>query len=184
MIEAPWCRVTGRVIGPDAAPHGVGGQVIFDPDPERVFAEVVEGEAPAIVATVSVDQSYTVRATGDVTLHVNGKTHSVDVSRADMPLLWVLRDVLNLTGTKYGCGIEVCGACTVMMDGQPEHACVLDVSSAAGKQIVTIEGLSSDALGQKIQASFVEHGAVQCGFCTPGFIMSALGYMGEHPNPT
>ena len=115
------------------------------------------------------------------TLHVNGKTRSVDVSRADMPLLWVLRDVLNLTGTKYGCGIEVCGACTVMMDGQPEHACVLDVSSAAGKQIVTIEVLSADR-SHPAQKAWIDHQVPQCGYCQPGMIMACAGAMnaGHH----
>ena len=115
------------------------------------------------------------------TLHVNGKTRSVDVSRADMPLLWVLRDVLNLTGTKYGCGIEVCGACTVMMDGQPEHACVLDVSSAAGKQIVTIEGLSPDR-SHPAQKAWIAHQVPQCGYCQSGMLMSTACAMkaGHH----
>lgn len=115
------------------------------------------------------------------TLHVNGKTRSVDVSRADMPLLWVLRDVLNLTGTKYGCGIEVCGACTVMMDGQPEHACVLDVSSAAGKQIVTIEGLSPDR-SHPAQKAWIAKQVPQCGYCQSGMLMSTACAMkaGHH----
>ena len=115
------------------------------------------------------------------TLHVNGKTRSVEVSRADMPLLWVLRDVLNLTGTKYGCGIEVCGACTVMMDGQPEHACVLDVSSAAGKQIVTIEGLSPDR-SHPAQKAWIAHQVPQCGYCQSGMLMSTACAMkaGHH----
>ena len=115
------------------------------------------------------------------TLHVNGKTRSVEVSRADMPLLWVLRDVLNLTGTKYGCGIEVCGACTVMMDGQPAHACVLDVSSAAGKQIVTIEGLSPDR-SHPAQKAWIAHQVPQCGYCQSGMLMSTACAMkaGHH----
>ena len=115
------------------------------------------------------------------TLNVNGKSHVVEVSRADMPLLWVLRDVLNLTGTKYGCGIEVCGACTVMMDGQPEHACVLDVSSAAGKQIVTIEGLSPDR-SHPAQKAWIAHQVPQCGYCQSGMLMSTACAMkaGHH----
>jgi isoquinoline 1-oxidoreductase subunit alpha len=114
-------------------------------------------------------------------LNVNGKTLSVEVSRADMPLLWVLRDVLNLTGTKYGCGIEVCGACTVMMDGQPEHACVLDVSSAAGKQIVTIEGLSPDR-SHPAQKAWIANQVPQCGYCQSGMLMSTACAMkaGHH----
>jgi aerobic-type carbon monoxide dehydrogenase small subunit (CoxS/CutS family) len=115
------------------------------------------------------------------TLNVNGKTRTVDVSRADMPLLWVLRDVLNLTGTKYGCGIEVCGACTVMMDGQPERACVLDVSSAAGKQIVTIEGLSADR-SHPAQKAWIANQVPQCGYCQSGMLMSTACAMkaGHH----
>jgi isoquinoline 1-oxidoreductase subunit alpha len=115
------------------------------------------------------------------TLNVNGKSHTVEVSRADMPLLWVLRDVLNLTGTKYGCGIEVCGACTVMMDGQPEHACVLDVSSAAGKQIVTIEGLSPDR-SHPAQKAWIANQVPQCGYCQSGMLMSTACAMkaGHH----
>ena len=115
------------------------------------------------------------------TLNVNGKSHVVEVSRADMPLLWVLRDVLNLTGTKYGCGIEVCGACTVMMDGQPEHACVLDVSSAAGKQIVTIEGLSPDR-SHPAQKAWIANQVPQCGYCQSGMLMSTACAMkaGHH----
>ena len=115
------------------------------------------------------------------TLNVNGQTRSVKVSCADMPLLWVLRDVLNLTGTKYGCGIEVCGACTVMIDGQPEHACVLDVSSAVGKEIVTIEGLSPDR-SHPAQQAWIAHQVPQCGFCQPGMLMQAACAMkaGHH----
>ena len=115
------------------------------------------------------------------TLNVNGKSHVVEVSRADMPLLWVLRDVLNLTGTKYGCGIEVCGACTVMMDGQPEHACVLDASSAAGKQIVTIEGLSPDR-SHPAQKAWIANQVPQCGYCQSGMLMSTACAMkaGHH----
>ena len=115
------------------------------------------------------------------TLNVNGKSHVVEVSRADMPLLWVLRDVLGMTGTKYGCGIEVCGACTVMMDGQPEHACVLDVSSAAGKQIVTIEGLSPDR-SHPAQKAWIANQVPQCGYCQSGMLMSTACAMkaGHH----
>ena len=100
---------------------------------------------------------------------------------ADTPLLWILRDQLNLTGTKYGCGIEVCGACTVMMDGQPEHACVLDVSSAAGKQIVTIEGLSPDR-SHPAQKAWIAHQVPQCGYCQSGMLMSTACAMkaGHH----
>jgi isoquinoline 1-oxidoreductase subunit alpha len=103
-------------------------------------------------------------------LNVNGTSYQVNVSDESTPLLWVLRDILGLTGTKYGCGIEVCGACTVMMDGQREHSCVVNVSSAAGKKIVTIEGLSSDN-NHPAQQAWIEHQVPQCGYCQPGMIM-------------
>jgi isoquinoline 1-oxidoreductase alpha subunit len=114
-------------------------------------------------------------------LNVNGVERQVNVGSAAMPLLWVLRDVLNLTGTKYGCGIEVCGACTVMVDGQREHSCVFDVSSAAGKKITTIEGLSSDR-SHPAQQAWIAKQVPQCGFCQPGMLMSTACAMkaGHH----
>lgn len=115
------------------------------------------------------------------TLNVNGQYHTANVSGADMPLLWVLRDVLNLTGTKYGCGIEVCGACTVMVNGQPEKSCKFDVSSAVGKQIVTIEGLSPDK-SHPAQQAWIKHQVPQCGYCQSGMLMSVACAMraGHH----
>jgi len=115
------------------------------------------------------------------TLNVNGIQHQADVTDGNMPLLWVLRDVLGLTGTKYGCGIEVCGACTVLIDGQPEHSCVFDVSSAVGKNIVTIEGLSPDN-SHPVQQAWIAHQVPQCGYCQPGMIMAVAGAMqaGHH----
>ena len=114
-------------------------------------------------------------------LNVNGVDRQANVSSADMPLLWVLRDVLNLTGTKYGCGIEVCGACTVMMNGQPEHSCVIDVSSAVGKPIVTIEGLSANR-SHPAQKAWIDKQVPQCGFCQSGMLMSTACAMkaGHH----
>lgn len=114
-------------------------------------------------------------------LNVNGQNRSVTVSSADMPLLWVLRDVLNLTGTKYGCGIEVCGACTVMVDGQREHSCVFNVSSAVGKSIVTIEGLSPDR-SHPAQKAWILNQVPQCGYCQSGMLMSVACSMkaGHH----
>ncbi len=113
-------------------------------------------------------------------LNVNGKNHTVTVSDGSMPLLWVLRDIIGLTGTKYGCGIEVCGACTVMMDGQREHSCVLDVSSAAGKRITTIEGLSADR-SHPAQKAWIENQVPQCGYCQPGMLMAvACAMKGGH----
>ena len=108
-------------------------------------------------------------------LNVNGKAVTVNVS-GDTPLLWTLRDVLGLTGSKYGCGIEVCGACTVLVDGQREHACVFDTSSAVGKKVVTIEGLSADR-SHPAQKAWIAHQVPQCGFCQSGMIMGCAGAM-------
>ncbi|MGV0986402.1 MAG: (2Fe-2S)-binding protein [Limnohabitans sp.] len=108
-------------------------------------------------------------------LIVNGVNKSVTVSNASMPLLWVLRDILGLTGTKYGCGIEVCGACTVLVNGQREHSCVVDVSSVAGKNILTVEGLAGDAVGQKVQKAWTDNQVPQCGYCQPGMMMACTG---------
>ena len=110
------------------------------------------------------------------TLNVNGKNQTVNVSDGSMPLLWVLRDLLGLAGTKYGCGVEVCGACTVLMDGQPEHSCVVDVSSAAGKKVVTIEGLSADR-SHPAQKAWITHQVPQCGYCQSGVLMTVAGAM-------
>ena len=114
-------------------------------------------------------------------LNVNGVDRSVSVSAADMPLLWVLRDVLNLTGTKYGCGIEVCAACTVMIDGQPEKSCHVDISSAAGRQVVTIEGLSKDR-SHPAQQAWIANQVPQCGYCQSGMLMATACAMkaGHH----
>ncbi len=117
----------------------------------------------------------------NVTLNVNNVNHTVSVTDGSMPLLWVIRDLIGLTGTKYGCGIEVCGACTVMMDGQAEHACVVDVTSAVGKKITTVEGLSSDR-SHPAQKAWIENQVPQCGFCQPGMLMSVACAMnaGHH----
>lgn len=109
-----------------------------------------------------------------ITLNVNGSNHTVTVSNPGMPVLWVIRDLLGLTGTKYGCGIEVCGACTVLIDGQPEHSCVYDVSSAVGRKIVTIEGLSANR-NHPAQQAWIENQVPQCGYCQPGMLMSVAG---------
>jgi isoquinoline 1-oxidoreductase subunit alpha len=117
-----------------------------------------------------------------LTLNVNGLNRSVTVNNPDIPLLWVLRDLIGLTGTKYGCGIEVCGACTVLIDGQREHACVFNASSAVGKKVVTVEGLAADADGAKAQKAWVENQVPQCGYCQPGMLMACVGAMkaGHH----
>lgn len=115
-------------------------------------------------------------------LTVNDRTYTIDVE-PEMPLLWVLRDHLNLTGTKYGCGISVCGACTVHLDGEPVRSCALPVSAALGKRIVTIEGMSTNGL-HRIQKAWIEHQVPQCGYCQTGMIMSATALLGKIPNPT
>jgi isoquinoline 1-oxidoreductase alpha subunit len=116
-----------------------------------------------------------------LTLNVNGKNYTVAVTNPSMPLLWVLRDLIGLTGTKYGCGQEVCGACTVMIDGQREHSCVFDASSAVGKKIVTIEGLSAGR-SHPAQQAWIEHQVPQCGYCQPGMLMAVACAMraGHH----
>ena len=114
-------------------------------------------------------------------LNVNGQSHTVNVSDGGMPLLWVLRDLIGLTGTKYGCGIEVCGACTVLIKGQAEHSCVFDVTSAVGKKIVTIEGLSANQ-SHPAQRAWIDKQVPQCGFCQSGVLMTVAGQMnnGHH----
>ena len=107
-------------------------------------------------------------------LNVNGQDYQVNVNNPDMPLLWVLRDLIGLTGTKYGCGIEVCGACTVLIDGQREHSCVFNASSAVGKKVVTIEGLSPDQ-SHPVQQAWIAQQVPQCGYCQPGMIMTCAG---------
>jgi isoquinoline 1-oxidoreductase alpha subunit len=104
-----------------------------------------------------------------LTLNVNGVNRTVTLPTSSMPLLWVLRDYLGLTGTKYGCGIEVCGACTVIINGQREHACVYDVTSAVGKTITTIEGLPAN---NAVQKAWIDNQVSQCGYCQPGMIMT------------
>ena len=115
-------------------------------------------------------------------LHVNGSEREVDAPE-DMPLLWVLRDLMHLTGTKFGCGIAQCGACTVHIDGVPLRACITPVSAVAGKKITTIEGLSTD--GQHpVQQAWTELDVVQCGYCQSGQIMSAVALLAVVPTPT
>ena len=115
-------------------------------------------------------------------LRVNGSNHEVDAP-AEMPLLWVLRDLLGMTGTKFGCGIAQCGACTVHVDGSPRRACVTPVGSVTGKAITTIEGLSADG-SHPIQRAWAELDVVQCGYCQSGQIMSAAALLAAKPAPT
>jgi isoquinoline 1-oxidoreductase alpha subunit len=116
-------------------------------------------------------------------LTVNGQRHQVDVP-PDMPVLWVLRDVIGLTGTKFGCGIAACGACTVHVDGQPVRSCVTPVSVAAGKSITTIEAVGTTPAGKKIQDAWLALEVVQCGYCQSGQIMSASALLAKSPHPT
>ncbi|EHD14992.1 (2Fe-2S)-binding domain-containing protein [Commensalibacter intestini A911] len=118
-----------------------------------------------------------------VVLNINNKTVNLDVSE-DMPLLWVLRDVMGLTGTKYGCGIGECGACTVHLDGKPVRSCSLPVGAIGEKSVITIEGLGSDPVAQKILDAWSEKQPTQCGFCQPGQIMTAIALLHEQEKPT
>jgi isoquinoline 1-oxidoreductase subunit alpha len=115
-------------------------------------------------------------------LNINGQLHSVDVPD-DMPLLWVLRDVVGLTGTKFGCGIAQCGACTVHLDGKPVRSCVLPVSAAVNRPITTIEGIGATVAGAKIQKAWLDLEVVQCGYCQSGQIMSATALLESTPQP-
>jgi isoquinoline 1-oxidoreductase alpha subunit len=115
-------------------------------------------------------------------LEVNGEAHRFD-AQPDTPLLWVLRDVLHMTGTKFGCGMALCGACTVHVDGQPVRACITQVSTVAGKKITTIEAAASDELGKRVQAAWLELGVPQCGYCQSGQIMSAIALLKQKPKP-
>jgi isoquinoline 1-oxidoreductase subunit alpha len=116
-------------------------------------------------------------------LTVNGKAHDVNVE-PDTPLLWVLREQIGLTGTKYGCGIAQCGACTVHINGQAVRACSLAVSEAEGKQITTIEGLAQGGTLHKVQKAWVDHDVPQCGYCQTGMIMAVAALLSEKPKPT
>ncbi|OCR25759.1 (2Fe-2S)-binding protein [Pseudomonas syringae] len=114
-------------------------------------------------------------------LLINGQEHELDVA-PDMPLLWVLRDVVGLTGTKYGCGIAQCGVCTVHLDGQAVRSCVLPVSAVAGRKVTTIEAVGELPVGQQVQKAWLAHEVVQCGYCQPGQIMSAVALLQAHPD--
>ncbi|MFS1439259.1 (2Fe-2S)-binding protein [Shewanella sp. 10N.286.48.A6] len=113
------------------------------------------------------------------TLQVNGKNFSLDAD-PNMPILWALRDILGLTGTKFGCGAGLCGACTIHLDGKPVRGCLTSIKQAAGKQITTIEGLEAD----KLKAAWVEHNVPQCGYCQAGQLMSAAALLTTTANPT
>ena len=116
-------------------------------------------------------------------LTVNGKTVELE-AEPDMPILWMLRDVLNLTGTKFGCGIAACGACTVQLDGQPVRSCVVPVSAAAGKAITTVEALAQDGVPHPLQAAWIAEQVPQCGYCQSGMLMAASALLKSNKQPS
>jgi len=118
-----------------------------------------------------------------ITLLVNGGEHAFDVE-PEMPLLWAIREQLGLTGTKFGCGIAACGACTVHLDGRPVRSCVLPISAAAGKSVTTIEGLAQDGTLHRVQQAWIAHQVPQCGYCQSGMIMAVAGLLAAIPSPT
>jgi aerobic-type carbon monoxide dehydrogenase small subunit (CoxS/CutS family) len=118
-----------------------------------------------------------------ITLNINGRPHTVDVE-PETPLLWVLRDTIGLTGTKYGCGIAQCGACTVHLDGEAARSCQTPASVAVGKRVTTIEGLAANGTPHPVQAAWAEMSVPQCGYCQSGQIMSAAALLAKRRNPT
>jgi isoquinoline 1-oxidoreductase alpha subunit len=118
-----------------------------------------------------------------ISIKVNGVPHSVDVDD-DTPLLWVLRDVLGMTGTKFGCGKALCGACTIHLDGKPVRSCITPIAAATGKRITTIEAVGATPAGKKIQQAWIALDVPQCGYCQSGQIMSATALLATNPNPT
>jgi len=118
-----------------------------------------------------------------IKIKVNGADHAVDVD-GHMPLLWVLRDVLGMTGTKFGCGMALCGACTVHLDGRPIRSCITPIASVVGKKVTTIEAIGDTESGAKIQRAWLNVEVIQCGYCQSGQIMSAAALIESNPNPT
>jgi len=116
-------------------------------------------------------------------LRINGQEHDLDVPD-DMPLLWVLRDVVGLTGTKFGCGVALCGACTVHVDGRPIRSCITPIARVVGKKVTTIEAIGDTESGAKIQRAWLNVEVIQCGYCQSGQIMSAAALIESNPNPT
>ena len=118
-----------------------------------------------------------------ITITVNGTEHSLAVE-PEMPLLWALRETLGLTGTKFGCGISACGACTVHLDGRAVRSCTLPLSAADGKSVTTIEGLAQNGTLHRVQEAWVAHQVPQCGYCQSGMVMAVVGLLAQIPNPT
>ena len=116
-------------------------------------------------------------------LDINGQSHEV-TAPTDMPLLWAVRDLVGLTGTKYGCGAGLCGACTVHVDGEPTRSCLTPISAVAGKKITTIEGIGHTPLGKKVQEAWIAEDVPQCGYCQSGQIMSAVALLHSKPTPS
>ena len=116
-------------------------------------------------------------------LMINGESQEVNLPE-ETPILWTLRDVLGMTGTKFGCGKSLCGACTVMLDGQPIRSCVTPISAAKGKQITTIEAVSEDSVGKAVQQAWVDLGVPQCGYCQSGQVVAATALLKSNPNPS
>jgi len=146
-----------------------------------------QGPAPAAVFSATgapnrPSQSSIIHGTDMTTLNINGQTFEVDADPST-PLLWVLRDTLGMTGTKFGCGVALCGACTVHLKGQPVRSCVTPISAAAGP-ITTIEGIDKGRVGKAVQAAWVTHDVAQCGYCQSGQIMSATGLLETNKAPT
>jgi len=118
-----------------------------------------------------------------ISLHVNGKTVSID-AEADMPLLWALREELQLTGTKFGCGAALCGACTVHLDGEPVRSCALPLSEVQGRKVTTIEAIGATPVGKAVQAAWIRNDVPQCGYCQSGQIMSAAALLAQRKQPS
>ena len=118
-----------------------------------------------------------------IAMTVNGTEHVLDLE-PEMPLLWALRETLGLPGTKYGCGISACGACTVLMDGRAVRSCTLPISAVSGRAVTTIEGLAQDGVLDKVQRAWVDHQVPQCGYCQSGMIMAVAGLLAQIPKPT
>ena len=118
-----------------------------------------------------------------ISLTINSQTHELDVPE-DMPLLWAIRDLVQLTGTKFGCGMAMCGACTVHLDGEAVRSCSTPVSAAQGKAVTTIEAINADPVGQRVQQAWLDQGVAQCGYCQGGQIMSATALLKENSKPS
>jgi isoquinoline 1-oxidoreductase alpha subunit len=161
-------------------PLAIGARRVDHDDPEEKLAEAPPVTVPIIKSPVAIGRE------GEnamaFTIKVNGNTHEVDVD-SDTPLLWVLRDVLGLTGTKFGCGIAQCGACTVHIDGNPVRSCLLAVGLIGNRAVTTIEGIGATPAGVKVQNAWLDLEVIQCGYCQSGQIMSAAALLANNPHP-